>query len=139
MVKFVNFSPSNIGNVSNISFLNLGGFFPHEKFQEIFSSLTRVPSQGDGRDNRMCVIFYIRRLLIIIIFPYGVKFLIYVVVMEILSYIVHIVHIVVHGLTSVRNVLYIVLLSRIFTYICVHSFNVRQSATIYMAHLRMKK
>ena len=41
----------------------------------MFSILSIVSCFGDGRDDRTCVILEINKLLIIVILPYGVKFL----------------------------------------------------------------
>ena len=59
---FVIFSPPRSVKFSIISFLNLGGFRFHMNPLNMFSNSSKICWLGDGRDNRICAIFDIKRL-----------------------------------------------------------------------------
>ena len=69
ILKYIIFKPPCLVVASIISFLYLAGLLFQIKFLNILSSYFIVISFGVGRDNRICVIFEINRLLISVILP----------------------------------------------------------------------
>ena len=53
--------------------LNVGGFVPHKKFLDFFSTFENISNVGEGRDSRMCTNFDVNKLFIIVILPIGVS------------------------------------------------------------------